>query len=331
MDLYIDVGSTNIKWIYGEAGGKIRFPDALDAVYPHYEVCAEEIFSAVLNLIDTNRPERVFLSVQMHGYVLLKEGREATGYVSWRDERGKDLSPDFALTEEYGVGIKPNLPRLSLQAQRVEADEFCTLGSYLVYRLTGKNTTHVTDAAASGFYNVKTGAQDACRYRLPEAVRRVREAGRYKNTAVFSPVGDQQASVLGALKGIENDGEYVLNLGTAAQLCCVEEGFESGDFESRPYFGNKTLCTVTGLPGGGYISRTIGKKSAGELKATLAAAYFSALKKLPLRKKIIVTGGVVEYHRALVEKTLEELGKEYVLNEGADALLGLKILAEEIK
>lgn len=80
----------------------------------------------------------------MHGYVLLKEGREATGYISWRDERGKDLPPDFALTEEYGVRIKPNLPRLSLQAQSVAADEFCTLGSYLVYRLTGKNTTHVT-------------------------------------------------------------------------------------------------------------------------------------------------------------------------------------------
>ena len=203
MDLYIDIGSTNIKWSHGKTAGKIPFPAAFDAAYPRYEVRADEIFSIVLNLIDTHRPQRAFFSVQMHGYVLLKEGREATGYISWRDERGKDLPPDFALTEEYGVRIKPNLPRLSLQAQSVAADEFCTLGSYLVYRLTGKNTTHVTDAAASGFYNVKTGARDACRYRLPEAVYRVQEAGRYKDTAVFSPVGDQQASVLGAWKGME--------------------------------------------------------------------------------------------------------------------------------
>ena len=331
MDLYIDIGSTNIKWSHGKTAGKIPFPAAFDAAYPRYEVRADEIFSIVLNLIDTHRPQRAFFSVQMHGYVLLKEGREATGYISWRDERGKDLPPDFALTEEYGVRIKPNLPRLSLQAQSVTADEFCTLGSYLVYRLTGKNTTHVTDAAASGFYNVKTGARDACRYRLPEAVYRVQEAGRNKDTAVFSPVGDQQASVLGAWKGRENAEGYVLNLGTAAQLCCTAEGFAAGDFESRPYFGGNTLCTVTGLPGGGYISRTIGTTSAKALRETLAEAYASALKKLPPRKKIIVTGGVVHYHRILIEETLETLQKAYVLNEGADALAGLKILAEEIK
>ena len=331
MDLYIDIGSTNIKWSHGKTAGKIPFPAAFDAAYPRYEVRADEIFSIVLNLIDTHRPQRAFFSVQMHGYVLLKEGREATGYISWRDERGKDLPPDFALTEEYGVRIKPNLPRLSLQAQSVTADEFCTLGSYLVYRLTGKNTTHVTDAAASGFYNVKTGARDACRYRLPEAVYRVQEAGRYKDTAVFSPVGDQQASVLGAWKGRENAEGYVLNLGTAAQLCCTAEGFAAGDFESRPYFGGNTLCTVTGLPGGGYISRTIGTTSAKALRETLAEAYASALKKLPPRKKIIVTGGVVHYHRILIEETLETLQKAYVLNEGADALAGLKILAEDIK
>lgn len=165
MDLYIDIGSTNIKWSHGKTAGKIPFPRRpLTRRIRATRSARTEIFSIVLNLIDTHRPQRAFFSVQMHGYVLLKEGREATGYISWRDERGKDLPPDFALTEEYGVRIKPNLPRLSLQAQSVAADEFCTLGSYLVYRLTGKNTTHVTDAAASGFYNVKTGARDACRY-----------------------------------------------------------------------------------------------------------------------------------------------------------------------
>ena len=122
-----------------------------------------------------------------------------------------------------------------------------------------------------------------------------------------------------------------MTLGTAAQLCCIAEGFAAGHFESRPYFGGNTLCTVTGLPGGEYISRTIEATSAKVLRETLAEAYASALKKLPPRKKIIVTCGVVHYHRILMEKTLEDLGKEYVLNEGADALLGLKILAEEIK
>lgn len=334
MDLYIDVGSTNIKWTYGETAGKLPFPAASDAAYPHYEVCADEIFSAVSNLIDRHRPRRVFFSVQMHGYVLLKSGREATGYISWRDERAAGLTPDFALTEEYGVGIKPNLPRLSLQAQLAEADEFCTLGSYLVYRLTGNNQTHITDGAASGFFNVVKRTADSCEYILPEVFYSVKEVGRYGTSAIFTPVGDQQAAVLGAMKYAESRGFddcYVLNLGTAAQLCTVSEQFARGNFESRAYFGGKTLCTVTGLPGGGYISSVIGKMSAEALIETLVEAYLSAVAKLPERARLLVTGGVIQYHKTLIEKVLELLKREYVLNEQADALEGLKIISEEVE
>ncbi len=327
MDLYIDIGSTNIKWAVSDGRkGKMPFPLPFDCVYPHYEVDAEEIFSSVAKLIFSLSPSRVFFSVQMHGYVLLKEGKTVTGYVSWRDERGGVLHPEFSLTEEYGVGMKPNLPRLSLQAQKTDADEFCTLGSYLIYRLTGNNVTHITDAASSGFYNVRTGRADPTVYRLPQISLKLEEAGRIENTAVFTSVGDQQASVLGAVGTDRFDG-YILNLGTAGQACCIEDGFVTGEFESRPYFSG-TLCTVTGLPGGRYLSESQ-NRSAEERIQNLTEAYKAAFRKLPKRAGLLVTGGVVRYYREILKSSLERLGRKYHLNEGEDALSGLKILSEK--
>lgn len=322
MDVYIDIGSTNIKW-KDTKDGKVRttpFPAPIKSGEGRFEVPAEEILERVRSLVCG--AARAFVSVQMHGYVLMKRGQAVTDYVSWRDERGKDLSPAFALTKEYGVDIKPNLPRLSLQAQTTEFDEFCTLGSYLAYRLTGNNSTHITDAAPSGFYNVCKREKDAVPFRLPNERYKVERIGRYGATEIYTPVGDQQAAILGAV-GKDFDG-YVLNLGTAGQLCCIAKGFETGEFESRPYFGGGTLCTVTRLAGGGEIK----DYADGEIEDRLVEEYGLAIKRLPKRDKILATGGVVKYRRELLCKVLERLGVEYAFNEDCDALAGLEKIAK---
>lgn len=326
-NLYIDVGSTNIKWRAGEGEAKsILFPAPICCEDPYFEVEAEKIAGIIEKIIRTEGPGRVFFSVQMHGYLLLKDGKPVTNYISWRDKRGVGTTPDFSLNEEYGTRIKPNLPRLSLQLQEVDFDEFCTLGSYLVRRFSGNNITHITDAASTGFYNVKKHEADICGFTLPRAEYSVKEAGRYEESAIYTPVGDQQAAVLGACGGVENFDGYVLNLGTAAQICLVSDSFISGDFESRPYFGGKILCTVTGLPGGAAISAYCDK----EPEDRLYEEYFSAIGKLPERKEILVTGGVVKHRRKLLERVLKRLGMEYRINAAFDALDGLKILSEEV-
>lgn len=325
MDLFFDIGSTNIKW---SAGGETRFapfPQPVRSDPPYFEVNAEEIADVVTGVIDTLSPDRVFFSVQMHGYVLFKEGREATPYVSWRDTRGRDRISSFRLGAEYGVRIKPNLPRLSLQTQS-RFDEFCTLGSYLARKLTGNNATHITDAAPSGFFNATTGRTDECSFRLPKALLRVEAVGKYRSSVVYAPMGDQQCAVLGAIGG-RKFGGYILNLGTAAQLCCLSEEFVSGEFESRPFFGGETLCTVTGLPGGAVISA----RSDGELIQTLKEEYGGAVKKLPARKGFLVTGGVVRYRRKLLGEVLCGFGDKIEYNAGCDALDGLKIISENVK
>lgn len=320
--LYIDVGSTNVKWLYDGKEHRAPFPAPVVFKDNLFEVDGHEILSDVKSIIQAFSADEVYFSVQMHGYVLLKGGECATNYISWRDERGRDSLPAFTLTPEYGVAVKPNLPRLSLQAQKAEADEFCTLGSFLVRMLTGNNATHITDAAASGFYNVKRKTVDQSGYRLPQARYRVEEVGRYGECAVFTPVGDMQCAVLGGLAGRSAARAYLLNLGTAGQLCALSDEFIEGEFESRPFFYGKTLCTVTRLPAGDYLSRE------GD-EDTLYSEYRNAIKKLPLRKELLVMGGAALYHRAKLKRVLNRLGLPYEFCDGGEALNGLKILSEE--
>lgn len=334
MDLLMDVGSSNIKWKIYEEGkgtgeGSIPFPAPLRDEYPYFEVDGEESIGCVQKIIRLFSPSRTFFSVQMHGYILLKNGKPVTPYISWRDKRGEGITPHFSITQEYGVSLKPNLPRLSLQTLHTDADSFCTLGSFLSYCLTGRNETHITDAAASGFFNVKLKSIDECRLYLPEASFYVKEIGRYASSRIYTPTGDQQASVLGAVSACSEHGNgYVMNLGTAGQLCMISEKFIRGDFESRPYFYGKTLCTVTGLPAGEFLKR---QKNADrtQTEEIMYQKYFSALQKLPRRKSILAVGGVTKYHRDLVERVLNRLGLDYFVDEKSGAIEGLKILAGE--
>lgn len=323
MDIFIDIGSTNIKWkTSGGAVNKMPFPSPYLCENGKFEVDAQEIIDIIKSIIQRENPNRAFFSVQMHGYVLLNKGKSISGYVSWRDERAKNLKPEFELCKDFGVDIKPNLPRLSLQAQTIEFDCFCTLGSYISYCLTGNNKTHITDGAPSGFYNVNNKTAVKTTFELPKVCYDVECVGEYNGVKIYSPIGDQQCALLGAV-GYEYDG-LVLNLGTAGQMCCIQKGFAVGEFESRPYFNGCTLCTVTRLIGGGEIV----KYSDEEILPRLICDYQTAKNKLPAKNKILATGGVVKYRKNLLKKTLDSLQMNYAFNEECDALEGLEIIAK---
>lgn len=337
--LLIDIGSTNIKWAVTDFGEKVPndlhsvpFPPPLNNTYPYYEVSIDQIISIIKGIIDDCLPNSLFISTQMHGYVLAdKSGKPITQYISWQDERATLVPFLDKINKEHGVDIKPNLPRASVYAISklnpklfMQAYQFFTLGSYVNYVLTGNNITHITDAAPSGFYNVKTLKSDYNQLELPIAKKDVEKAGEYKGIAVYTPVGDQQAAILGV--NATNDS-YILNLGTAGQLCTINGTFITGDFESRPYFWGKTLCTVTRLMGG----KAILEYQEEDLEEVLFNNYYNAMKKLPQRKKLIITGGVVKYRREMLTRIAQKIGIEFSLNEELDAINGLKILMEEHK
>lgn len=333
MDIFIDIGSTRIKWCKG--GGDIfslPFPSESVSKPPYFEVNPQKIWDIILGIVQDSKIKRIFMSVQMHGYVLLGESnREVSNYISWRDRRAGLVKMPFPIAKENGVDLKDNLPRASLYAMRVlapedynRAQEFCTLGSYLTYKLTGYNATHITDAAASGFYNTKTCEGTSDGLKLPVAFKDIELVGfSPNNAAVYTPVGDQQAAVLGSGAG---EGDYVMNLGTAGQLCCIKNGFTAGDFESRPYFGDKTLCTVTNLMAGSAINHNEAK----DWTERFFNDYNNAFKKLPKSNKIIVTGGVVRYTKNKLIQILDRLGLPYEFNKGEAAIDGLKKIADSI-
>ncbi len=329
-NLYIDLGSTNIKWQQDEGDCRvIPFPAEIQLKPPFFEVSITKIRDIVLGIIENARCNRLFISVQMHGYILLDiDGKELTEYISWQDNRSELVDIPFTMLPENGVSMKPNLPRASVYAIKMlnnglysKAYSFCTLGSYLVYILTGVNKTHITDAASSGFYNVITG-EGAGEFELPLITKNIEPAGVYKGITVYTPVGDQQAAVLGS--GAD-ERAYIMNVGTAGQMCCINNAFISGEFESRPYFNGKTLCTVSRLIAGKEI-----KENNDFNSEAFYLNYFTALKKLPPRKEIIVTGGVVSFYKKHLIRVLDKIALPYKFNEKKDAIEGLKVLSKEI-
>lgn len=329
-NLYIDIGSTNIKSL--EDGGKIEripFPAPVLNENGKYEVNPFEIVGAVRRVVDSSSAERVFFSTQMHGYLLADgNGNLLTNYISWRDRRAETFHISLPMKKENGVDMKPNLPRAGVEAVKRErpdlfaqAKEFFTLGSYVAFSLTKRNASHITDLAASGFYNVKNRSTEQSFLCLPKAYYDVAPVGEYGGKTIYAPVGDTQCAAIGS----GGDDGYVLNLGTAAQCLTRAEGFVCGDFESRPYFNGATLCTVTGLPGGGVIGA--GKEDG--LCDKLYGAYSAALRRLPERKKIVAIGGTVRFHRELIENVLRRIGLPFSIRDGEDALSGLQKIAAE--
>lgn len=336
--LLIDIGSTSIKWVVKSELGYIKsinkqsFPKQLPLPDLYFEVDINEIVSIVKSIIDLhlNTCENVLIATQMHGYILSDcQMQPVTNYISWQDQRAKNIVYPFELPPTYGTSIKVNLPKVSVYYMQLKHPEcmqkvayFDTLGSYIIYQLTGKHITHITDAAASGFYNIIEHSVDKTPFKLPEAVDEMSVIGKYKALNIYPPVGDQQASIY----SLEMDDSYILNLGTAAQMCCINYGYIEGNFESRPYFNRKTLCTITNLFGGkGFVENYLIKEH------EIYVSYAKAMKRLPNKKRLIVMGGTLIYHLDKVQNILNHCQINVQYDKQAQALRGLAKLAEDLK
>ena len=366
--LLMDVGSTNIKWCLcdTETGGlsarkRIAFPQRLPEGGKYiFEVDAEAVWSCTEGILEeaTRRCplEGILLSVQMHGYLLADDRFHfLTPYRSWRDRRALLKAGEESYYERFrreyprsvppesGSSCKPNLSVCSLYADSFlhpalaeRARHYFTLGSYLIFRMTGHNVTHLTDAAASGFYLAQTGQVNEALAQLPPfrllqfpaACAGLPLAGFWKGVPVYPAVGDQQVAVLGCRL---RPREILLNLGTAAQLCVRSEQFLKGKYESRPYFGGQWLCTFSGLCGGAQIRRLADSTPQAALAARLAANYQEALERLPPGERLVITGGAATHYAALIRKACDLLPLPYLILDGSDTLCGLQTLTEFVQ
>ena len=343
--LMIDLGSTSIKYAVYDyltdefiLKSKLPFPDRLinDNIL-FYEVSIEKIIKTiddVLLCVDHLSIGSIVISVQMHGYILADlNGKLLTQYISWQDRRSEVQDklpyPDVKW-HDLGTSYKANLPLCSLYTRKIHKNmEFFTLGSYIAWYLTGNNTTHITDCAASGFYNIdscRRGVEEYPTIKLPQAVSNVKVIGKYKNIDVYSPLGDHQISFLGSNVA---DDEYLLNISTATQISTLSSEL-SENYECRPYFDKRRLCTVSGLIGGRTIRKLYSGEQNEEFCDELAENYSLALKNLPKKEKLLVSGGAVQHYPELIKSVCDKMGFPYRIQDETTAFNGLEILVKEV-
>lgn len=259
---------------------------ASDSLRKEYEITA--IADIVKHLIKKHlssdrRIAGIVFATQMHGFVLMNSNfKPVTNYISWEDERGLEKFAGGSQTyleminerlpkeeiKKTGMEIKPGLAAVNLfhrlQNNEINNEEdlyFCTLGDYIISHLSGeKPYTHLTNAAASGLVNLDTdnwneNIIDRLNFKdiiLPEIIDERKSAGYLKmnghKISLHPALGDHQAAILGVL--LTPGKELSINIGTGSQMTLIEDELEYGNYESRPYPGNKFLRTITHIPGG---------------------------------------------------------------------------------
>src|SRR5690554_6418717 len=336
--LLIDVGSTHIKvGLYNDitkelTKSKYSFPEPTINHDNLYEVCLDSIWEIIHQIINENIDEitDVLISVQMHGFILFnKDYKPITNFISWQDQRGISMMHTMHIPYDHGLKLKPNLPWLSIQYMKKnhpllfdQEVHVMTLGSYLSFKLTGKNITHVTDAFSLGSLNVVFNQYTRSPLVLPISTLDIVEIGQYRNVKIYSPMGDHQVSMY----AIEKNTGYILNLGTSGQICIIDDELKEGPFESRPFMDGQYIHTVTGIYGGKFIRENA---DAPDIVENLYKEYEHAISNLPKREYIVVTGGATKYFKHILDKVLNKLGLPYFFNE-KDAINGLAKVKEKI-
>lgn len=338
---YIDIGSTFIKLSVYDCHQKqylltqkVPFPEPMLADGVHFTVARGAIDAAILLAMETAHAyacKKVFMSVQMHGYLLRYADGGMSEYVSWQDQSGDDSAATLRAIDfsRRGTRLKKNLPLAKLYPLRdiLAGAEFFTLGSYVTYLLTGKNKTHKTDACASGFYpldDLRGDRESIPGLLLPTVSETVCPCGSYRDMQVYTPMGDHAVSYLGS--GADGDA-YLLNIGTASQLAFLDDACgTSAVWEYRPYFDKQTrLVTLSGiLTGGGHL-----ESAAAQDK--MCADIVAVLDTLPKRARLVLGGGGAEKIYEKISSILRPRGVECRLCNTDIGTEGLRMLAEQKK
>jgi xylulokinase len=292
--LLVDLGATYVKvavlrpdeGIIGETKSPVPQFTSLDG--PHRTLdpaavlaAAEAAIASVLPL--AGKPERILLSGQMHGWTLTDEHNAPhLPLVTWQDNRAllahngipyldqlRNSQPQ-EVWQAVGNELRSGLPVAGIYATDLAAiDGRLRLHSLLSWVAAALTATpqfvqHITDAAASGMFDLRVGSWShqitasigSGRLLLPRVSRTPEVIGLHRTSgaAVFTPVGDQQAALLGA--GI-TEGVTAFNISTGGQvgrLACEHAGNRC---QTRPFFDGMLLHTKTHLPAGRSLTHGV--------------------------------------------------------------------------
>ena len=257
----IDLGGSFIKSALAEGATlshvhRTPFPPFL----PH-DTHREVELSAIAREFETHverllplAPRALFISTQMHGFVL------GDRFVSWQDQRSLNGAFDEFKTRigdarRFGNELGPGHAATVLFAMKARGAMPLPLPNALI----GSNTADETLAHSFGAYDLEKRDWDRALLDVewPRVTRWNEIVGDYKNLPVYSPIGDQQAALLGANL---QPGELSLNIGTGSQVSVLVDEFRSGDFKLRPFIDENYLATITHIPAGrvlNYLQKAI--------------------------------------------------------------------------
>jgi len=322
----LDLGTTKIAGLLLEIGLSDRPARVLKVVSRHHRAAlpasrpwehlqdAERILGLGREVLgelagEAGPPDGLCVTGQMHGILYVDAAGEAVSPLStWLDNRAGQAHPaggSFAevLSARTGYRVPPGYGAAAHFYNRAHglvpaaAVGLCSLPDFATMRLAGgrRPVTDPTIAAALGLFDLALGGFDSAAIReagLDDlAWCRVSPAGTRvgvtaEHTAVFAPVGDNQASFLGAVRDLE--GAALLNVGTGGQISVFtrEPGLLAFPLEVRPFPGGGFLHVGASLCAGkayalleGFF-RGVGEFLGGERPA---APLFERMNKLALQ------------------------------------------------
>jgi sugar (pentulose or hexulose) kinase len=265
------------------------------------------IRSAFRALIDELAPlspdcEGIVVCAQMHGLVLMNEGRHAvSNCLTWRDQRAMTQHPSGsgsyfdAILEhtrpyqlrQLGNELEPARPLSFLfwfkeQGTLVPGSTPASLADFVISSISGDPPgVDATNASAYGAFNCETSdwhhgliSQLGLDHLKWPRIRKQGEVAGYLRVGsrlvpCYAPVGDAQAALAGSLLSSE---ELSLNIATGAQVSRLTDQLCLGNYQTRPYFDGQFLNTFSYPPAGDALNALIGllTELASEQRVTLA-------------------------------------------------------------
>ncbi len=204
---------------------------------------------------------------QMHGILCADQnGNALTPLYTWQDERASAVCDEIYQKTGYrvsaGYGFATVYALMRDGAFPADTACICTVMDYTAARLCGipVKYMHASNAASLGLYDLAKNTFDAdalcalgiaptC---LPQIVSDCTVIGMYRNIPVSVPIGDNQASFLGAVR--DPAATALANFGTGSQITFLSAGASAhvsgGAVETRPFFDDTYLVSGAALCGG---------------------------------------------------------------------------------
>lgn len=284
----LDIGTTTICAVVldGETGDVLESKTVANDTFLNSKHAYEKIQDAdrilykvttmIQQLMEVNKDiSCIGITGQMHGILYVnQEGNAVSPLYTWQDGRGdllyaKEDTYAQYLTKETGYhmasgfGLTTHFYNLCNNSIPEGASTICTIGDYIAMRIVNKTTQimSLSNAASLGCFKLKEKVFDF------EALKKVNINGDIlpiikqgydivgktkEGIPVSVAIGDNQASVLGAVQDIQNT--VLVNVGTGSQVSMGVSDYQDNqsciDIQLRPCVGDDFILVGSSLCGG---------------------------------------------------------------------------------